>query len=163
MRALVLLASVCAACTFSVRGTDGNPPSSPPLGDAPAAPPTSGSVTGADGGASVGNGNGGGNGNGSGNGSGTTSADLATVAVGAPCLSDADCGGMQCLHSFDEVVFPDGYCTMACDTKVCPTGSLCAGYGTSRLCLATCGAGGCRTGYSCCPQAVCAPVNACDG
>jgi hypothetical protein len=153
MRGLLLVATLCAGCNFAVDGLDGQPPGSPaPSGPNAPSGPSGPSVPGVDGGVVVTVHDG-----------GVTSVatDLATVPVGAPCANDGECGGMLCVQTVSGVVFPGGYCSMAC-AGGCTATSACGDVGDSQLCLASCTATSCRAGYVCCPgHATCAPVGAC--
>lgn len=68
--------------------------------------------------------------------------------VGQPCDGDDACGGgLTCLAAA-----PGGYCTQSCTTSgstgECPSGSVCAPYGSRLLCAVACD-GACREGYAC--------------
>jgi hypothetical protein len=95
-----------------------------------------------------------------------------TTRVGSSCeKSDPDCGSpwglclAPALLPSGQTAWTGGYCSEDCtrQVNVCPSGSLCAAAGTSRLCFKTCdpNATSCRPGYVCSPRPegnVCVPA-----
>jgi len=81
-----------------------------------------------------------------------------------PCAAEQVCERKNTLLGPD---IPGGYCSLDCRMATCPTGSVCSTtFGTTRLCLQVCPAGGCRTGYACCTKGysspgVCLPSTLC--
>jgi hypothetical protein len=78
--------------------------------------------------------------------------DLADVAVpgpvGAPCTSDAECGGYANAVCFTEeaLAIPGGYCSAFCATdSECPSNTACV----QGACALPCIDGGCSPGYFC--------------
>jgi hypothetical protein len=94
--------------------------------------------------------------------------DTGTIAIGSPCTGNANCAaGDVCIPSSDG--FPNGYCSAACGSHSCPSGSVCEDLSSTHVgqkaCLETCGFNSdCRSGYVCCagygsscvPSAICA-------
>lgn len=127
MRYVVLLATVLAGCSFSVG-----------LGPMPGDTPGGAAGAGA-GGADPGAGGGGVATTPDDGGLMVSVPDLAVVAVGAPCTSDAQCGGKQCVR--DPPGAPQGFCTVACgDGKPkCPMGTACVDVAGGKFCVACTG------------------------
>lgn len=81
--------------------------------------------------------------------------------IGDPCddKKNACLAGQVCetKTSFGSDI-PGGYCTISCKTAACPSDAQCSvGWGTTRVCIETCPATGCRVGYVCCKNGWLAP------
>lgn len=78
--------------------------------------------------------------------------DAGMGAVGSPCASNAECGGLKC-----DRAAPGGYCYADCTTAACPMGASCVGGGVDddgspigKVCLKSCVAEtDCRMGFAC--------------
>jgi hypothetical protein len=90
-------------------------------------------------------------------------------ATGDPCTLASDCTGTTptCILNVGGLAYPGGFCSSHCDaTKNDPSSEInpaCPGTGTcvGTSCGVLCGAGTCRTGYSCfnsATAAVCLPT-----
>src|SRR5262245_48039682 len=80
-----------------------------------------------------------------------------TDPVGAPCGAGSTCAGGLCLD------YPGGYCSQACGTSTCPTGTVCRARDVGNACHKVCAAASdCRMGYQCFDGA-CVPACTTDG
>lgn len=103
----------------------------------------------------------------------TSPPDMAIPPIGAPCMTDADCGGggRVCGHDFRDgqvnISVPGGYCTKSCSSgNPCPSGSTCIAFSFGDWCESNCPTPDpcSRTGYDCCKVSeknVCLPAQLC--
>jgi hypothetical protein len=74
------------------------------------------------------------------------------AGIGGACSQNAHCASSNCIPQQSNGSWPGGYCTQACASAACPSGSKCVNL-SSAICMKSCPSPGgqstCRSGYVC--------------